>query len=233
MDNQQSSSTEQGAALPLWARVADLLALGLFVIGGYVATYGGFIARGLGIRVALRSEWRLFAWAAAFALFRHLFVRRPSLPGRILERLRAIERALAARGEESSSGAGERSPSPVRWSRPRVLGYSIGIVIVFAALTAAMTYPQVRVLDRAVTPDSGDPLLSTWRLAWFAHQLPRDPRHLFDANIFYPERNTLAFSDAMLVPSAMIAPLVWLGVPHLLAYNVLLLSAFALSGAAM
>jgi hypothetical protein len=37
----------------------------------------------------------------------------------------------------------------------------------------------------------------------------------------------------MLVPSAMIAPLVWLGVPQLLAYNLLLLSAFALSGVAM
>jgi len=70
-------------------------------------------------------------------------------------------------------------------------------------------------------------------MAWVAHQIVHDPLHLFDANIFYPERNTLAFSDAMLVPSAMIAPLVWLGVPHLLAYNLLLLSAFALSGAAM
>ena len=186
MDSQQSSSNDQGAALPLWARVADLLALGLFAIGCYVATYGGFIARGLGVRVALRSEWRLFAWAVAFALFRHLFVRRPSLPGRIREWLRRIERALAARGEDPWSGDGERSSSRVRWRRRRVLGYSVGIVLVFAALTAAMTYPQVRVLDRGVSLDIGDPLLSTWRLSWFAHQLPRDPLHLFDANIFYP-----------------------------------------------
>ena len=57
--------------------------------------------------------------------------------------------------------------------------------------------------------------------------------HLFDANIFYPERHTLAFSDAMLVPSLMVAPLVWLGVHQLLVYNLLLLSGFALSGAAM
>ena len=37
----------------------------------------------------------------------------------------------------------------------------------------------------------------------------------------------------MLVPSLTVAPLVWLGVHQLLAYNLLLLSAFALSGAAM
>jgi hypothetical protein len=101
-------------------------------------------------------------------------------------------------------------------------------------LTAVMTYPQVRLLNRGVpVVEMGDALFSTWRLAWFAHQLPRDPLHLFDANIFYPERLTLAYSDAMVVPSLMAAPLLWLGVEPLLTYNVLLLSAFVLSGAAM
>ena len=32
------------------------------------------------------------------------------------------------------------------------------------------------------------PHFSTWRLAWIAHALRTDPRHLFDANIFWPER---------------------------------------------
>src|SRR5213078_988048 len=101
-----------------------------------------------------------------------------------------------------------------------------------AALTIAMTYPQIRFMASRMG-EHYDTLFSTWRLAWFAHQLPRDPLHLFDANIFYPVRFTLAFSDAMLVPSAMVAPLVWLGVPQLAAYNLLLLSAFALSGTTM
>ena len=43
------------------------------------------------------------------------------------------------------------------------------------------------------------------------HQLPRDPLHLFDANIFHPERNTLAFSEHMLPQALMGAPLLWLG----------------------
>ena len=68
---------------------------------------------------------------------------------------------------------------------------------------------------------------------WIAHQLTRDPLHLFDANIFYPAKNTLAFSDAMLVPALMAAPLIWLGVPQLVVYNLLLLSGFALSGGGM
>ena len=50
--------------------------------------------------------------------------------------------------------------------------------------------------------DTADTVHHEWILAWDAHQLARDPRHLFDANIFYPERNTLAFSETLLVPGA-------------------------------
>src|SRR5262249_2119095 len=110
---------------------------------------------------------------------------------------------------------------------------ALAVIVLFWGLTFVMTYPQIRMLDRGVRLDIGDPLLSTWRLSWVAHQLPRDPRHLFDANIFYPENNTLSYSDTMLVPSLMAAPLVWMGVHQLPIYTLLLLSGFALSGAAM
>ena len=96
-----------------------------------------------------------------------------------------------------------------------------------------MTYPQVRHLDTGVSPDIGDPLFSTWRISWVAHQIVRDPLHLFDGNIFHPTRYTLAFSDAALVPALTVVPLIWLGVPQLVAYNLLLLSGFALSGIGM
>jgi hypothetical protein len=72
-----------------------------------------------------------------------------------------------------------------------------------------MTWQQV-VAFHAVS-DLGDPLFSIWRLSWVAHQLPRDPLHLFDANIFFPELRTLAYSDAMLVPALLAAPFIWLG----------------------
>ena len=94
------------------------------------------------------------------------------------------------------------------------------MLAVFAALTALMTYPQILRLSSAVA-DHDDPLLSIWRLGWVAHQLPRDVLHLFDGNIFHPERRTAA------------APLHWLGIPNLLIYNLVLLSGFVLSGAGM
>ena len=92
-----------------------------------------------------------------------------------------------------------------------------------------MTYPQVLQMSDGVH-DDGDPLLLTWVLGWVAHQLPRAPARLFDANMFYPERNTLAYSETLLVPALVVAPLHWLGVGAIFIYNLVFLSGFALSG---
>ena len=68
-----------------------------------------------------------------------------------------------------------------------------------------------------------DAYFSMWRLGWIAHALRTDPRTLFDGNIFYPTRNTLAYSDAMLLEGVIAAPLLWSGVSPFLTYNLLLI----------
>lgn len=97
------------------------------------------------------------------------------------------------------------------------------------ALTAVMTYPQVLVMRTGVA-DVGDPLLNTWALAWVAHQAPIAPARIFDGNVFYPERWTLAYSEPMLVPALLAAPLHWLGAGPILVYNLVLLGALVASG---
>jgi hypothetical protein len=113
--------------------------------------------------------------------------------------------------------------------RNGVGGFLARALLLFVALTAVMTYPQVFHMSTGVH-DPGDPLMVTWVLAWVAHQLPIAPAHIFDANIFYPERNTLAYSETLLVPGLLSAPLAWLGVGPILIYNLVFLSGFALSG---
>ncbi|HEX6164146.1 MAG TPA: hypothetical protein VFZ31_12320 [Vicinamibacterales bacterium] len=105
----------------------------------------------------------------------------------------------------------------------------------YAALTAAsivivvvMTWPLGRV-THAVVPASDDAYFSIWRLAWIAHQLPEDPRHLFDANIFHPARGTLALSDAMLLPGVLGLPMFAAGINPAVTHNQLMLAAFVLS----
>jgi hypothetical protein len=94
----------------------------------------------------------------------------------------------------------------------------------FLLLTIWFTWPQIRSLD-SVYPHQ-DPMFSTWRVAWIAHQLPRDPLHLLDANILHPAPGSAVFSDAAPLLGLFAAPLLWLGASAVFAYNVMLLAAF-------
>ena len=95
------------------------------------------------------------------------------------------------------------------------------VVIGLAVLTIAMTWPLLSP-SAAVLPDSDDAYFSVWRVAWVAHQLPRDPSQLFNANIFHPTPGTLALSDAMLLVSILGAPAIWLGASPAIVHNWLL-----------
>lgn len=103
-------------------------------------------------------------------------------------------------------------------------------VALFALLTAAMTWPQVAKLGTAAEPHQ-DVYFNMWRFGWVAHAVATAPSHLLDANIFYPERRTLTFSDAMPVEAALAAPLLWAGTRPVLVHNLLLLAGIVLSGA--
>lgn len=102
-----------------------------------------------------------------------------------------------------------------------------------AALTAAMALIfHTQVANPRAVPDLGDPLFSMWRMAWVPHQLATNPSHLFDANIFYPERATLTYSDSIILPALTAAPLLLVGVSVQIAYTVLFLSSFVVTGIA-
>jgi len=81
--------------------------------------------------------------------------------------------------------------------------------------------------------DNHDAELNIWIVAWVAHILPRHPLALFEAPILYPEHHSLAFSEHMLVPSVMGAPLLWAGASPVLVYNLLIIAGLALSGWSM
>jgi hypothetical protein len=103
----------------------------------------------------------------------------------------------------------------------------------FVALTVLETWPLAADPSHRSRNDNGDTILNEWAIGWVAHQVVRDPLHLFQANIFYPEANTLAFSEAILVQAAIAAPLLWAGASPVLAYNLVLMAGLALTGFAM
>ena len=101
---------------------------------------------------------------------------------------------------------------------------------IFTALTVVLTWPQAVRLG-SIYPHE-DSLFNMWRLAWFAHAMKTSPLQLFQANIFWPERDTLAYSDAMLFEGAVAAPLLWAGVPAPIVQGLLVLASFVFSGCA-
>lgn len=127
---------------------------------------------------------------------------------------------LIVRSPRSSLGAAARHPR-------------VASLLFFIVLAAIETWPLAAHPARLSRNDNNDTLLNEWVLAWVAHEAPRSPLHVYDANIFYPERDTLAYSESMIVQSAMAAPLLWLGASPVLAYNVVLLAGFVLTGWSM
>lgn len=91
-------------------------------------------------------------------------------------------------------------------------------------LAIAHTWPLATAPGTLSRNDNGDAQLNAWILAWVAHQLPRDPLHLFDANIFYPDRGTLAFSEPLIVPALLGAPVRWLGGSPVLVFNLMMIA---------
>ena len=102
-----------------------------------------------------------------------------------------------------------------------------GIVCVLLAIVH--TWPLITDPARWCRNDNGDAMLNEWILAWVAHQLPYAPARLFDANIFYPAKDTLAFSEPLIVPAILGMPVRWVGGSPVLTFNVVLLLGFALT----
>jgi len=113
-------------------------------------------------------------------------------------------------------------------------------ILVFVAAAIVYTWPLVTnsqsVLAAPYGP--GDPYLNVWILGWDLHTLVSSPLafvtgRVFDANIFYPATKTLAYSDHLLLPAMVIAPVFLLTQSVVLCYNLVLLLSLVASALAM
>ena len=121
------------------------------------------------------------------------------------------------------------SPEGLR-SRFRDVPWPLTSFVVFVGLAVVHTWPLASAPGVLTRNDVADTVLHEWILAWVAHQLVTDPLRLFDANIFYPEPNTLAYSDHLIVQSLMGAPLAGVGGSPVLVHNIVLMAGYAFTG---
>lgn len=127
---------------------------------------------------------------------------------------------------DEGAGATRRLSCTDRWAAVLCLVQCVLLAIVH-------TWPLASAPGRLSRNDNADTILNEWAMAWVAHQLPRDPMRLFDANIFYPERRTLALSEPLIVQGVLASPLLAAGASPVLAYNLLLLAGLALTAWSM
>jgi hypothetical protein len=103
------------------------------------------------------------------------------------------------------------------------------IFFAFVGLTVAMTWPWVTHIRDAAS-DAGDPYLVSWILWWDYHQTFHSPLNLFHANIFFPYRYTLAFTEHHYGIALFCFPLFALGLRPLTVTGIATLIGFAFSG---
>ncbi|MBA3749224.1 MAG: hypothetical protein H0W96_17270, partial [Solirubrobacterales bacterium] len=114
-------------------------------------------------------------------------------------------------------------PSPQRLAaRERA-----GCIALAVVLALAMHWPLPLHLGRDIAQDLGDPLVQAWQVAWDGHALATQPLSLFQANMFWPLPDSLAFSDALVgyAPAGLIGEGTHAAIAR---YDLLFLFAYAL-----
>jgi hypothetical protein len=110
-----------------------------------------------------------------------------------------------------------------KWRGP--LGW-VAITGLYTALASLSLRPIWSFGGDRLTNSLSDPLFNLWVLKWGAHQIQLGLPDVWNANIFYPTRGTLAFSDHLLGPAAQLALFLKI-IPNAIAgYNFLLFTSY-------
>ena len=123
-------------------------------------------------------------------------------------------------------------PALSRVERPRVWLPFWASLVVYVAATVAIGRDVLAHASTAAMHDSGDPLLTAAILHWTTTHLPLSPEW-WQFPIFFPTRDTLAFSEHLLGISIISTPIEWATGSVMVTHNVMALLTFPLSAAAM
>jgi len=107
------------------------------------------------------------------------------------------------------------------------------VAIVASVLAVVMTWPMAPNIGRLGRVDNNDGQLSIWNVSWVARTLIADPIHLFDANIFYPHKGTLAYSESNIGAGILAIPGYWSTRNAFTAHNSAVLIGLVLSAIGM
>src|SRR5438067_1344559 len=132
---------------------------------------------------------------------------------------------LTAHRPIPASVSSSHTPARRRAAAPLAAGLAL---LAYGVIALALFPTVVAHIANAFAGDLGDPPSQAWILAWDVHALGTNPAHLYDANIFYPFHDVLAYQDTLLGLLPLAAPVLLLTGNAVLTYNLMFLLSFAL-----
>lgn len=129
-----------------------------------------------------------------------------------------------AHNSTSASPSRRQALPPLQWP---------AVALLYTAVTSAYFWPLPRLWQDHLGPDIGDPLFVLYVLKWGVHQIQLGLPDLWNANIFYPTRGTLAFSEHFLGPAAQLFLFLKVVPSAVAGYNFLFLSSYVASALAV
>ncbi len=104
-------------------------------------------------------------------------------------------------------------------------------ILILVLVAVLLDYPISRI-DQLM-PNYTDVYFISWDWSWTLHALSSESVSFFDANIFAPHKNTLAFSEHMLGTAIFAWPIMVIFNNITLAYNIVVLLSFIISAIGM
>jgi hypothetical protein len=101
------------------------------------------------------------------------------------------------------------------------------IALAYSVASFFVCLPYLKDFSHLILP--GDSFFSAWTIGWNLHALTNDPANFWNGNIFFPSKNTLAFSDGLFAQTAMAIPFFALTKSLIFSSNVLILTSYFLA----
>ena len=101
--------------------------------------------------------------------------------------------------------------------------------VVCLLLALLHTWPIARSPAHESLDVNADVDILAWTLSWIARAIVTQPLTWIDGNIFAPEPHVLLYTDPILVPALMGAPVRWLGGSPILTFNLVLVAGLTLT----
>ncbi len=115
---------DRATSCPWWVQALDLVSVALVVMAAVLVVRTGFRITTGSLSISIHSPWQVLAWAAGVITLRHLLLRRPALPVRLLAAVMTLARSRSLRAVSAPFVASRAAVLVAAYLALVTIGYS-------------------------------------------------------------------------------------------------------------